>query len=146
VSLDPSLVGRSYPPSPPYHVGREKIREFADAIGAPDAAHRDPAAAQALGYPDVVAPPTFPIAITLPASQPIIDELGIEFAKVVHGDQRFAYVRPIVAGDELRCVIHIDEVMSRGGHTFLTLKTDVSDAAGAAVVSVWTRLVVRGDA
>ena len=63
-ALDQSFVGRTYPPTEPYQVGREKIREFADAIGATDAAYHDPAAAAALGYPDVVAPPTFPVVLT----------------------------------------------------------------------------------
>jgi acyl dehydratase len=148
VALDPSFVGRSYPPTPPYRVGREKIREFADAIGATDAAYRDPEAARALGYPDVVAPPTFPIALTLAAGQAVIDDpaLGIDYSRVVHGDQRFAYTRPVVAGDELTCVCTVEDVMTRGGHGFLTTRVDVRDAAGAPVVSVWTRLVVRGDA
>jgi acyl dehydratase len=145
VPLDASFNGRSYPPTQPYRVGREKIRDFADAIGATEPVHRDPEAARALGYPDVVAPPTFPVAITLPASQPAIDALGIDFARVVHGDQRFAYTRPVVAGDELTCVCAVEEIMSRAGHDFLTTRVDVSDAAGAPVVSVWTRLVVRGD-
>jgi len=148
VALDPSYVGRTYPPTPPYRVGREKIREFAEAIGAADAAYTDPDAASALGYPDVVAPPTFPIVISLAAGRAVIDDpaLGIDYARVVHGDQRFVYTRPIVAGDELTCVCTVEEIMSRGGHDFLTTRVDVSDASGAPVVSVWTRLVVRGDA
>jgi Acyl dehydratase len=146
VALDPSFVGRSYPPTPPYRVGREKIREFVEAIGATDPAYTDPDAARALGYPDVVAPPTFPIVLTLAAGQSVIDDLGIEYARVVHGDQRFAYTRPVVAGDELVCVCTVEEIMSRGGHDFVTTRVDVSDTAGAPVVSVWTRLVVRGDA
>ena len=146
MALDPSFVGRSYPPTPPYRVGREKIREFVEAIGATDPAYTDPDAARALGYPDVVAPPTFPIVLTLAAGQSVIDDLGIEYARVVHGDQRFAYTRPVVAGDELVCVCTVEEIMSRGGHDFVTTRVDVSDTAGAPVVSVWTRLVVRGDA
>jgi acyl dehydratase len=145
VPLDPSFAGRSYPPTPPYRVGREKIREFADAIGALDPAHRDQDAARALGHADVVAPPTFPVALTLPAGETIIKALGIDYARVVHGDQRFAYTRPVVAGDELICVSTIEEIMSRGGHDFVTTRTDVTDTAGAPVASVWTRLVVRGD-
>src|SRR6476620_1977062 len=95
--LDASLTGKSYPPSPPYLVGREKIREFADAIGAQDAAYRDPAAAIALGYPDVIAPPTFPVLVTTMANQVAIDDpgLGVDFSRVVHADQRFSYVRPV---------------------------------------------------
>ena len=61
--LDPSFVGRTYPPTEPYQVGREKIREFAAAIGDANPAYPDPEAARALGHPDVVAPPTFPIVL-----------------------------------------------------------------------------------
>src|SRR3954447_10574311 len=96
--LDQSYVGRSYPPTEPYQVGREKIREFARAIGATDPEHLDPEAARALGYADVVAPPTFPIILTMSSShRQIVEdrELGIDYSRVVHGDQRFAYRRPI---------------------------------------------------
>jgi hypothetical protein len=74
VALDQSFAGRTYPPTAPYYVSREKIREFAEAIGAPDAAYRDLAAAQALGHPDVIAPPTFPVVVTSAAGQMIIDD------------------------------------------------------------------------
>jgi acyl dehydratase len=147
MSLDPSFVGRSYPPTAPYHVGREKIREFATAIGATDPAYHDPEAARALGHGDLVAPPTFPMIVTMVASQQLIDDpaLGIDYSRVVHGDQRFAYARPVVAGDELICVNTVEAISSRGGHDFLTTRTDVSTAAGEPVVTVWSRLVVRGE-
>ncbi len=146
--LDPSFVGRSYPPTAPYLVGREKIREFATAIGATDAAYHDPEVARALGHADVVGPPTFPVVLTMASSRQIIDDpaLGLDYSRVVHGDQRFAYVRPVVAGDELVCVNTVDEIVSRGGHDFLTTRTDVRTSAGEAVVTVWSKLVVRGEA
>jgi len=146
VPLDQSFLGRSYPPTAPYRVSREKIREFADAIGADDVAYRDVAEAKALGYRDVVAPPTFPIVITSAAGQVIIDDpaLGVDYSRVVHGDQRFAFARPIYAGDELTCVCTVEEIMSRGGHDFLTIRADVLDSSGAPVLSAWSRLVVRG--
>jgi acyl dehydratase len=146
--LDPSFVGRSYPPTAPYQVGREKIREFARAIGATDAAYHDVDAARALGHPDVVAPPTFPVVITMSTSRQIIDDpaLGLDYSRVVHGEQRFAYTRPVVAGDELVCVNTVDEIVSRGGHDFITTRTDVGTAAGEPVVTVWSKLVVRGEA
>jgi len=147
MSLDPSFVGRSYPPTAPYQVGREKIREFATAIGATDPAHHDQVVARALGHSDVVAPPTFPIVLTMAASQQIIDDpaLGVDYTRVVHGDQRFAYTRPVVAGDELVCVSVIDDVSTRGGHGFLTTRTEVTTPAGEPVVTVWSKLVVRGE-
>ena len=144
---DASFVGRALPPSEPYRVGREKIREFATAIGATDAAYHDPDAARALGHPDVVAPPTFPFVITMQASRQIVEDpaLGVDYSRVVHGDQRFAYTRPVVAGDELVCVNTVEEITSRAGHDFLTTRTDVSTVGGDPVASVTARLVVRGD-
>jgi acyl dehydratase len=145
--LDQSFVGRSWPATEPYLVGREKIREFARAIGADDAAYHDPEAARALGYADVVAPPTFPVAITMSASRQIIEDpaLGLDYSRVVHGDQRFAYTRPVVAGDALICVNSVDEITSRGGHDFLTTRTEVTTAEGEPVVTVWSKLVQRGE-
>jgi acyl dehydratase len=144
--LDPSHAGRSYPPTAPYLVGREKIREFAVAIGASDPAYLDADAARAAGHPDVIAPPTFPTVVTAPSWQQVLDdpEVGIDFSRVVHGDQRFAYARPITAGDRLVCVSRIEEISSRAGHDFLTTRTDVSTVAGEAVVTAWSMLVVRG--
>jgi acyl dehydratase len=144
--LDASFVGRTYPPTTPYLVGREKIREFADAIGAPDPAYRDPEAARALGHPDVIAPPTFPVLVTMAAGEQLIADpgLGVDYSRVVHADQRFAYTRPVRAGDRLTCVCVLEEVTSRGGHDFLTTRTEVT-ADGEPVVTVWSRLVVRGE-
>ncbi|HEX5595666.1 MAG TPA: MaoC family dehydratase N-terminal domain-containing protein [Micromonosporaceae bacterium] len=146
--MNPSFVGRSYPPTAPYQVGREKIREFATAVGATDPVHHDPEAARALGYADVVAPPTFPVIITMAAGQQVVEdpEIGVDFSRVVHGDQRFAYTRPVVAGDELVCVTTIEEIFSRGGHGFLTMRGEVSTADGEPVVTAWSKLVVRGEA
>ena len=145
--LDPSFVGRSWPPTPAYVVGREKIREFATAIGATDAEYHDPEAARAAGYADVVAPPTFPVVVTMAASRQIVADpgLGIDYSRVVHGDQKFAYVRPVVAGDALVCVNTVEEITSRGGHDFLTTRTDVTTEAGEPVLTAWSKLVQRGE-
>jgi acyl dehydratase len=145
--LDSSFVGRSWPATAPYLVGREKIREFAAAIGATDAEYHDPEAARAAGYPDVVAPPTFPVVITMAASRQIVADpaLGLDYSRVVHGDQKFAYTRPVVAGDSLVCVNTVDEITSRGGHDFLTTRTEVTTEAGEPVVTVWSKLVQRGE-
>jgi len=148
VPLDPSFVGRTYPPTPPYEVGREKIREFADAVGAAHPAHRDLAAARALGHRDLLAPPTFPIVVTMRAGQQIVDdpELGIDYSRVLHADQRFAYRRPVYAGDRLVCTCTVEDITSRPNLDFLMIRTDVVSEAGEPVVTVWTRLVARGGA
>jgi len=145
--LDASFVGRTWPPTEPYLVGREKIREFARAIGADNPEHHDPEAARAIGYADVVAPPTFPIVVTMAASEQIIHdpELGMDYTRVVHGDQKFAYTRPVVAGDSLVCVSTVEEITQRGGHDFITTRTDVTTEAGEPVVSAWSKLVQRGE-
>jgi acyl dehydratase len=145
--LDPSHVGHEYPPSQPYLVTREKIREFAEAIGASHPAYVDVAAARALGHPDVVAPPTFPMVLTADGNRAMIDDprLGLDFSRVVHGDQRFSYARPVHAGDLLRTTATIEDITSRAGNAFLTNRFDVRDAAGEPVVTVRSMLVVRGE-
>ena len=146
--LDQSFVGRTYPPTEPYVVGREKIREFARAIGAPEREYHDPESARRLGYADVVAPPTFPIVFTMASSHAQIvedPELGIDYSRVVHGDQKFVYTRPIVAGDALVCVNVVEDITSRGGHDFMTTRSEVTTDAGELVVTVWAKLVQRGE-
>src|SRR5512143_3923364 len=143
--LNQSYVGHTYPKAAPYQVGREKIREFAGAIGATDPLYHDPDAARAAGYPDVIAPPTFPIVVTFSATRSMVDDpgLGLDYHRVVHGDQRFAYTRPVTAGDVLTCETTIEEIVSRGGHDFLTSRTEVRAAGGEPVVTAWSKLVVR---
>ena len=87
--VDQSFKGRVYPPTRPYEVSREKIREFADAINDDNPAYRDRAVAESLGYPDVIAPPTFPIILTLKAGHQVITDpdFGIDYSRVVHGEQ-----------------------------------------------------------
>ncbi len=145
--LDSGYAGHSFPPTVPYTVGREKIREFAHAIGADNAVYVDPAAAAKLGYLDVIAPPTFPIVVTAETMRQLIDDpgLGLDFSRVVHGDQRFTYVRPVRAGDVLTCVCTVAEITERGGHGFLTTRTEITDASGDLVVTATAKLVVRGE-
>ena len=147
MALDQSFVGRSYPPTEPYEVGREKIREFAEAVGDPNPAYTDPDAAKQLGHTDVIAPPTFVFTITFKAAGQVVQDpqLGLDYSRVVHGDQKFVYTRPVVAGDALVCVNSVDEITSRGGHDFLTTRTEVSTADGEPVVTVWSKLVQRGE-
>jgi acyl dehydratase len=144
--LDQSFVGRVYPPTPRYEVGREKIREFADAIGDLNPAYRDTAAAKELGHPDVIAPPTFGIIVTSRASHQVImdPELGVDYSRVVHGEQRFTYVRPIRAGDALSVVVTVESVRSVAGNDIVSTKGDVSTVDGDPVFTAYSTLVVRG--
>ena len=146
--LDKSFVGRVYPATPPYEVGREKIREFADALGDPEPAYRDPPAAAALGYPDVIAPPTFAIVVTLPAGQQVIadPELGLDYSRVVHGEQRFVHFRPLHAGDRVRVVVTVENIRSAAGNDMISTRSDISTEDGELVCTAYSVLVSRGTA
>ncbi|WP_395640143.1 MaoC family dehydratase N-terminal domain-containing protein [Pseudolysinimonas sp.] len=145
--VNASIEGRVYPPTDPYLVGREKVREFARAVFATHPTHLDPEAARAAGYADVVAPTTFPIVVTAATLDQLLGDpdAGVDFTRVVHGDQRFAYARPIVAGDELTATMTITSVKSIGGHSMVTSESAIADATGAHVVTATSTLVVRGE-
>ncbi|HEU0128920.1 MAG TPA: MaoC family dehydratase N-terminal domain-containing protein [Pseudonocardiaceae bacterium] len=146
MALDPAFVGRSYPAADVYQVGREKIREFAEAIGDGNPVYRDPGAARTFGYPDVIAPPTFAIILALRAQQALISDpdLGLDYSRMVHGDQSFTHHRPIRAGDELATTLHVDGVRTMGGNDLLTVRCEITDGAGEPVTTARSMLVVRG--
>ena len=144
--VNPAFAGRTYPPTPAYEVGREKIREFAEATGA-HPAHTDPAAARALGYADVIAPPTFAVLIAQRCDAQLVrdPEAGIDYSRVVHGEQTFVHHRPIVAGDRLVAVLHVDGVRAAGGHAMVTTRSEIATEAGEPVCTASSTLVVRGE-
>lgn len=128
-------------------MGAEKIREFADALGDPNPVYRDVAAARAAGHPTVIAPPTFAIiVINNMAIYTILADpaLGLDWGRVVHGEQNFTHQRPIRAGDCLVLVATIEDIMARAGHDFLTIRTDLNSDTGETVCVGTTMLVVRG--
>lgn len=145
MALDQSFVGRTYPPTEPYEVGREKIREFAEAVGDANPVYTDPEAAKALGYSDVIAPPTFVFSITFRAAGQVVQDpqLGLDYSRVVHGDQKFAYKRPVRAGDRLSVTSTIEAIKSLAGNDVIDIRGDVHDEAGELVVSALTKLVAR---
>jgi acyl dehydratase len=143
--LDPSFVGRSYPPTAPYQVGREKIREFAAAIGDANPAYTDVEAARALGHRDLVAPPTFAIVLSLGAAHQVVKDpaLGLDYSRVVHGEQRFSYTRPIIAGDELSVIVTVEKIRSMAGSDIITTRGDIVTVGGEVVCSAYSTLVSR---
>jgi acyl dehydratase len=145
MALDQSFVGRVYPPTAPYEVGREKIREFAESVGDGNPAYVDPDAAKALGHPDVIAPPTFVFSLTFKAACEVIgdSQLGLDYARVVHGDQKFAYRRPLRAGDRLTVTSTIEAIKSLAGNDIIDIRGEVHDESGEHVVTAWTKLVSR---
>jgi hypothetical protein len=133
MALDPGLAGRTFAPTPPYAVSREKILEFTAAIGAEplDDGH--------------LAPPTFPIVVAFLAMTQFLAEpgIGIELRHVVHGAQRFEQVRPIVAGDELTATLTIESVRSAAGADLISTSTSLDTPSGAHVCTAYATLVHR---
>ncbi len=146
MALNPDFVGREYPATGSYVVGREKIREFAAAIGDANPVYRDVASAQALGYRDLIAPPTFAIVLSLKAAEAVMfdPELGLDYSRVVHGEQSFSYTRPIVAGDELQVTTVIESIRSVAGNDMLMTKGNITTVAGEPVATATSLLLARG--
>ena len=144
--VNSSFAGRTYPPTAPYAVGREKIREFAEAVGAADPVHTDRDVARARGYRDVIATPTFAVLVAQQCDKQLITdpEAGIDFSRVVHGEQRFAHTRAVRAGDVLTVTVTLESVKSAGGHDMVTSRSDVATVEGEHVATAWSTLVVRG--
>jgi acyl dehydratase len=146
VALNPDYLGRTFPPSEPYEVSRVKIAEFAEAIGDDNPLYHDRDAAQAAGYPDVIAPPTFPIVITMAASRSAVGDpgLGLNYAMVVHGEQRFSYTRPLHVGDVVTAQSTISGIRAVGSLTMLTTDTEIRTVDGEHVCTGYSTLVERG--
>ena len=144
--LNRDYLGHSYPASEPYEVSRVKIAEFADAIGDPNPLFRDQAAAQAAGHRDVIAPPTFAIVIsTASAARAVADPgLGLNYAMVVHGEQRFEYSRPLRAGDVVTAESTIESIRDVGRNVLMTTRTEVRTVGGEHVCTAFSTLVERG--
>jgi acyl dehydratase len=144
VPLDASFVGRTWP-AEIYEVSLEKIREFATAVGADDPVHHDRDAARAAGHPDVVAPTTFPVVFTWPATKRVVDDpaLGLDFSRVIHRDQAVELHRPLHAGDVVTTVVAVDDVRELAGNDVVTFRCDVTDADGEAVLTTTATLVGR---
>jgi len=145
--VNPAVEGKTYPATDPYLVGREKIREFAHAVKSTNPNNLDVFAAQAAGYDDVIAAPTFAVVIQERSLATVLadKEADIDFSRVVHGDQRFIHARPIVAGDELTSELTVSSVKTLGAHSMVTFETKIFDIKNDLVCTAISTLVVRGD-
>jgi acyl dehydratase len=146
VALNTEFVGRVFGPGEPYEVSRVKIAEFADAVGEPSPLCRDPEAAVKAGYPDVIAPPTFAMIISM-ASTTIIQndsDLGLDYSMVVHGEQQFTYARPLHAGDVVVATSTVQSIRAVGGMSMMTTSTDISTVDGEHVCTAKAVIVERG--
>jgi acyl dehydratase len=147
--LNRDYVGREYPATETFEVSRELIRRFAAAIGDANPAYTDIEAAKALGHPDVIAPPTFLTVLTFryAAEGPVVDPgLGLNYALVVHGEQKFVHHRPVRAGDVLTVSSSIVDIRDAGRNELLTTKTSVMTVDGEPVADLFGTLVSRGTA
>ena len=143
MALKTDAVGKTYP-AVSYAVGREKVREFASAVGEDGELHHDPEAARSAGYADVVAPPMFAVVYCSGAIGPALfdPEVGIDFARMVHGGQEFVWGAPVVAGDEIATEVEVKDVAERGGLQFFVFETRSTNQDGETVCTgTWTNIV-----
>jgi acyl dehydratase len=146
VALNTDYVGRVFGPGDPYEVSRVKIAEFADAIGESSPLCRDADAAVKAGYPDVIAPPTFAIIISMASAKVVQDDpgLGLDYSMVVHGEQSFSHARPLHAGDVVVATSTVESIRAVGGMSLLTTVTDISTVDGEHVCTAKSVIVERG--
>ena len=147
MTLNQALVGKEYPPLS-MEVDRDSVERFADAIGEGGAVFHDPAAAQAAGFPEQLAPPTFPTRMQIAVSASIAadPDLGLDYTRVVHGEQAYEWLRPVHVGDVLTATPRIAEIRGRGPLEFLVVESEMRDAAGELVLRARTTLLSRGTA
>jgi acyl dehydratase len=142
-----SAVGKTYAPTL-YAVGREKIKEYARAVGESDPLYLDHEAARSAGYRDVVAPPMFATVYCAPSLGPVYfdPELGIDFSRLVHGGQEFKWGPLVVAGDEITTTVSVASIEERAGNGFFVFESVSTNQDGHTVsVGTWTN-IVRGQA
>jgi acyl dehydratase len=143
MAANAEAIGKRYEPSN-YAVGREKIREYAAAVGETNPLHFDVEAARAAGYDDLVAPPMFAVVYGARSVIPAIfdPQVGINFAMMVHAGQEFVWGPVVVAGDEITTTASVKDIAERGGMNFYVFET-VSENQRAETVctGTWTQLV-----
>jgi acyl dehydratase len=146
MAINRDYAGRVFPASEPYEVSRVKIAEFAAAIGDANPVYRDRAAARAAGHADVIAPPTFAIVISMAGSGAALADpgLGLNYAMVVHGEQRFTYTRPLVAGDVVTAQVTLTEIRDAGRNVMVTTSTAITTVTGELVCTALSSIVERG--
>lgn len=129
--IDQSLVGREFPATKPCTVVAEKVREFAAASGTT--------------YHGGPVPTTFPIVLAFEAMNVFLESEQVELHRIVHGEQRFTYQRPIVPGDVLSATLTVASLRQIGGNDIIGTRSDVTDADGGLVCSTSATLVHRAE-
>jgi N-terminal half of MaoC dehydratase len=133
MAVDATLKGRTFPPTSPYAVSEERVVEFARATGST--------------YDGNAAPATFPIVVAFAAMTALMEDpsVGISLHRVVHGDQRFTYTRPVVVGDTLTATLTVDTLRQMGGADIIGTRSEITDAGGLPVCTAFATLVHRGE-
>ncbi len=145
MAIKTDAVGKEWP-SVTYQVGREKIKEYANALGIHNSVHLDVEAARAAGFRDVVAPPMFCVVYSAPALGPAMfdSEVGMNFAAMVHGGQEFEWGEPACSGDEITTTAKCLDISEKDGKGFYIFETNAVNQNGDLVAKgTWT-LIVRG--
>ena len=124
--VDPSLVGREFPAPAPLVVSAERVSAFAASVGQPD---------------DGAVPPTFPIVLAFDAMQAFLDAEQVDLHRIVHGEQRFTYERPLREGDELSATLTVTGLRQIGGADIIATASEIRDAAGDLVCTGKATLV-----
>ena len=143
MAIKESLKGKQHAPFE-YEVGREKIREYARAVGEENPVHLDPEAARAAGFSNVVAPPMFCVVYSAGAMGPAIldPELEINLMMMVHGQQQFEWFEPVVAGDTITTTATLEDLYEKNGMEFYVFETESTNQEGKPVVKgTWTNIV-----
>ena len=143
MAIDTSATGRTYEPVT-YAVGREKIREYATAVGETNPLHFDVETARAAGHADVVAPPMFAVVYTARSVGPAIldPDVGIDFAMMVHGGQEFVWGPLVIAGDEITTTTSVKDIADRRGIGFYVFESESRNQRGETVCTgTWTNIV-----
>jgi acyl dehydratase len=147
VPLNQSLKGKTYDQIE-LTVEADRVTQFAEAIGEQDPRFREADAARAEGHPGQLAPPTFPTVVQILASAQVVldQELGLDYSRVVHGEQEFEWRRPIAVGDVLRATPRIADIYAKGPNEFLVIESEISDPGGEVVCVSRATLLSRGTA
>jgi acyl dehydratase len=146
MAVNADAIGKTYPATT-YAVGREKVREYAYAVGETNPLYLDVEAARAAGHDDVVAPPMFAVVYSFPSVMPVFfdPELGIDFSRLVHGGQDFEWGPLVVAGDEIATTLTVADISSRGRNTYFVFETISTNQRDETVcVGRWTNIVRGG--
>jgi acyl dehydratase len=128
--VDQSLVGREFPPTQPHEVTEARVREFV--------------AATAGAYDGGAAPATYPIVLAFEAMNAFLEAESVDLFRIVHGEQRFAYERPVVPGDVLTATLTVTTLRQIAGNDIIGTRSEITDGSGALVCTTSATLVHRG--